>query len=605
MAATPQLSPAEKKEIKPHWDSFDKDGDGHITLDEIRLVLKSLNENASDSEIKKLIAEVDTDANGTIEWDEFCVFMAKLRSGKASGAHGFGAVVTKNANVNVVKSDHASHSFSDEEKASFTDYINDVLASDADLKHLKLPMNAESMELFAAVRDGILMCKLINTAVKGTIDERAINKGANLNTFKITENQNLCLNSAKAIGCSVINIGSTDFIEGKVHLVLGLIWQIIRIGLLSAINLKNHPYLVRLLENGETLEDLLKLSPEQILIRWVNYHLKAAGSNRKINNFSGDIKDSEVYTILLNQLAPKKCDKSPLNETDMTKRAEKVLVNAAKIECRKFVRARDIVAGNPKLNLAFVANLFNTCPGLEPVVEQVVFDEETREEKAFRNWMNSMGVDPFVNNLYEDLRDGLILLQLFDKIEPGVVDWTKVNQKKPLNKFKQVENCNYAIVLGKQLKFSLVGIAGGDINAGNKKLTLALIWQMLRYYIVNYLKKLSKGGKEITDDDIIQWANDKVKSSGKSTSMESFKDKSLSDSLFIMDLLHACQPDSVNYGLVSPGKTDEEKMKNAQYALSCARKMGCAVFLLWEDIIEVQPKLMMTFFGAVMSQFGF
>lgn len=50
---------------------------------------------------------------------------------------------------------------------------------------------------------------------------------------------------------------------------------------------------------------------------------------------------------------------------------------------RKFVRARDIVAGNPKLNLAFVANLFNTHPGLEPVkVEEVVVDEETREEKG-------------------------------------------------------------------------------------------------------------------------------------------------------------------------------------------------------------------------------
>ena len=63
----------EKKEIKPHWDSFDKDGDGHITLDEIKLVLKSLGETTSDAEIKKLIAEVDTDSNGTIEWDEVCV----------------------------------------------------------------------------------------------------------------------------------------------------------------------------------------------------------------------------------------------------------------------------------------------------------------------------------------------------------------------------------------------------------------------------------------------------------------------------------------------------------------------------------------------------
>jgi len=308
-----------------------------------------------------------------------------------------------------------------------------------------------------------------------------------------------------------VNLGASDLKEGKVHLVLGLIWQIIRIGLLASINLQNHPYLIRLLEPGENLEDLLKLSPEQILLRWFNYHLKKAGSNRKVNNFSGDIKDSECYTILLNQLAPKQCDKRALNESDKDKRAEMVLSNADKIGCRKFLRPKDIVVGNGKLNLAFVANLFNTMPGLEPVEESmVVIEEETREEKAFRNWMNSLGVDPFVNHLYEDLRDGIILLQLLDKISPGIVNWNKVNTKPPLNKFQQVENCNYALTLGKQLKFSLVGIGGQDIQSANKKLTLAIVWQAMRTYILNYLKTISKGGREITEEDIVIWCNRKL-----------------------------------------------------------------------------------------------
>ena len=30
---------------------------------------------------------------------------------------------------------------------------------------------------------------------------------------------------------------------------------------------------------------------------------------------------------------------------------------------------------------------------------------------AFALWLNSLGVDPFVFNLYENLKDGLILLQ--------------------------------------------------------------------------------------------------------------------------------------------------------------------------------------------------
>ena len=65
---------------------------------------------------------------------------------------------------------------------------------------------------------------------------------------------------------------------------------------------------------GETLEDLLALSPEEILLRWFNYHLKEAGSSRRVNNFSGDIKDSECYTILLNQIAPEDSgvDMSPM-----------------------------------------------------------------------------------------------------------------------------------------------------------------------------------------------------------------------------------------------------------------------------------------------------
>lgn len=38
--------------------------------------------------------------------------------------------------------------------------------------------------------------------------------------------------------------------------------------------------------------------------------------------------------------------------------------------------------------------------------------EETREEKMYRNWMNSMGVNPYVNWLYSDLANGLIIFQV-------------------------------------------------------------------------------------------------------------------------------------------------------------------------------------------------
>ncbi len=68
----------------------------------------------------------------------------------------------------------------------------------------------------------------------------------------------------------------------------------------------------------------------------------------------------------------------------------------------------------------------------------------------------------------------MILLQAIDKVSPGIVVWKKVNQLPIKMVFKKVENTNYCIVLGKSLKFSLVGIQGSDITDGNKTLTLCI-----------------------------------------------------------------------------------------------------------------------------------
>ncbi len=64
-----------------------------------------------------------------------------------------------------------------------------------------------------------------------------------------------------------------------------------------------------------------------------------------------------------------------------------------------------------------MANLFNTYPNLDLPTEQILqpdifIIEETREEKTYRNFINSLGLEPRVNYLYSDLCDGLIILQV-------------------------------------------------------------------------------------------------------------------------------------------------------------------------------------------------
>lgn len=54
--------------------------------------------------------------------------------------------------------------------------------------------------------------------------------------------------------------------------------------------------------------------------------------------------------------------------------------------------------------------------------------EGSRDERAFRLWINSLNIDDTsVNNLYEEAKDGILLMKVIDKIKPGLVDWKKVD----------------------------------------------------------------------------------------------------------------------------------------------------------------------------------
>jgi plastin-1 len=70
---------------------------------------------------------------------------------------------------------------------------------------------------------------------------------------------------------------------------------------------------MRLAKDGEELNDLLKVPPEDILVRWINFHMKAAGQDRVITNLGKDLKDCQALFFVLNQLDKNKC---PLTQKD-------------------------------------------------------------------------------------------------------------------------------------------------------------------------------------------------------------------------------------------------------------------------------------------------
>ncbi|KAK4793181.1 hypothetical protein SAY86_023616 [Trapa natans] len=599
-----QFTQVELRTLKSRFISK-KNESGRVTVGDLPPIfakLKSFSEMFTEDEIKAVMLESDTKLDDEIDFESFLRAFLNLQA-RATAKSG-----SSKSSFLKASSTTFQHTINVSEKSSYVAHINGYLGEDPFMKAF-LPIDPSTDALFDLVKDGVLLCKLINVAVPGTIDERAINTKRVLNPWERNENHTLCLNSAKAIGCTVVNIGTQDLVEARPHLVLGLISQIIKIQLLADLDLKKTPQLVELVDDSQDVEELMGLPPEKVLLKWMNFHLKKSGYEKQVTNFSSDLKDGEAYVYLLNALAPEHAAPGTLDVKDPKQRANMVLDQAEKLDCKRYLTPTDIVEGSPNLNLAFVAQIFQHRNGLSVDSNKISFAEmmtddtqTSREERCFRLWINSLGISTYVNHVFEDVRTGWVLLEVLDKIAPGSVNWKHATKPPIKMPFRKVENCNQVILIGKELNFSLVNVAGNDIVQGNKKLILAFLWQLMRFSMLQLLRNLRSHsqGKEITDSDILNWANNKVKKAGRTSEMDSFKDKNLSNGIFFLELLSAVETRVVNWSLVTKGETDEDKKLNATYIISVARKLGCSIFLLPEDIIEVNQKMILTLTASIM-----
>jgi plastin-1 len=166
----------------------------------------------------------------------------------------------------------------------------------------------------------------------------------------------------------------------------------------------------------------------------------------------------------------------------------------------------------------------------------------------------------------------MILLQAFDKVTEGSVNWQQVNKPPVLTLSEAVENANYVVNLAKQNRLHMVGIQGNDIVDGKKTLVLGLVWQLMRMDLTTSLaKQLGKGA--ITDQDILRWANDMSRKGGRNSAIRSFKDPSLTSSIFLLDVMNGIKSGHVDYDLVT--KTYEAQRQprpqTRRYHLAAAR----------------------------------
>ncbi|KAK9168931.1 hypothetical protein Syun_001071 [Stephania yunnanensis] len=198
-----------------------------------------------------------------------------------------------------------------------------------------------------------------------------------------------------------------------------------------------------------------------------------------------------------------------------------------------------------------------------------------------------------VNDLLGILDDGEAYAYLLNTLAPEHSSVSTLDTKDPTKR-----RTNYS-KMREKLDYKRY-ISPKDIVDGSTNPNLAFVanifhrsflWQLMRFNMLQLLKNLrfhSQGqGKEMTDADILNWANNKVKSTVETHKWIASRIKAYRMVSSSSKLLSVVEPRVVNWSVVTKGEDDEEKKLNATYIISVARKLGCSIFLLPEDIIEV------------------
>ena len=455
-------------------------------------------------------------------------------------------------------------------------------------------------------------------------------------------------------------------------LVLDFLHQIVRLAVLGPVDVRRDARLAALsrAQPAVAVRALSALQPEQLLVRWINLTLDAPHSAPLVSNLSSDLQSGAALHALLDRLLP-----SP--ESAPTAGLPALIARLDAREVAHFHSLQSLSGEHGRLQALLVGVLFRHADGLPaadsvaplsqgdaaaPLMEPTLsstssFDpslasasgedaEGGREECAFRMWVNSAGIPGVhVHSLFTDCRDGLLLLRLIDWVEPGCVDW-KMVEKRPLNKFACVTNCNVALGLCKDvLRASLVGIGGEDIHDGSHKFILAVIWQLVRYNAIKKVERIRQhnsggdaGPRRLTDGDILAWANaavalrpHPVATATSSLVLRSWRDSSCTTSIFLLNLLHTLNERVVEWTQVHTAAPQQDgdgvdgvaaeaavpavaaardptlglsvalRCSNARYAISVARKLGAEAFLMPEDIVECKPKMLLMFVATIMN----
>ena len=470
--------------------------------------------------------------------------------------------------------------------------MNKCLCDD-DVTKNKIPIDPESEEeVFDKLKDGVVLAKLESLADKNGINEDEIKKGDDLTDDDKNNNVKNVLDAADKLGVPT-KLKPADVLTGKKKKDQDFVGDLLDKIMAPPETIKNNPDTDSLLKEGETKDDLANGPVDDFLKRWVNKHLKDAGHPKEIENFGDDLKDGEVYTVLLNNIFPEDCDKSPLDESDINQRMQKVLDNAKKIGVDSAATPEGLSSGKEPLGRLFVGEIYNAFANPYNVDEKECYCKiinklfENNEELG-----NKIPIDPESNEVFKKIKDGLILAKLVNIAAPGTVDERAIQKVPGMTTEDEKANVNLVINSAKSIG-CLIEATSDDVLNEVRRLDIDLLYQVLKPIVYKKISvqefpqmlRFKQEKEEVEElltlgpeDFLIRWFNFHLAKVAHPNKLQKFGDD-LKDSVkytLLLNILNdACDKSALD---------TEDLLERANKVLENAPKIGANIYIKSRDI---------------------
>lgn len=211
----------------------------------------------------------------------------------------------------------------------------------------------------------------------------------------------------------------------------------------------------------------------------------------------------------------------------------------------------------------------------------------TVQSKTFTKWLNTKLTDK-IKDIFVDLRDGVALCALIKELSQQEV----VHTSPAITRFQKLENIQNVLSYLTSTKLKLINIGSTDIVDGNTKLTLGLIWTIIKKFAIR---------DEPGNEKLLKWC--KAVTAGYNIPLTNFG-KCWQDGMAFNAIIHRFRPDLIDYDSLK--KSD--RMKNLENAFCIAEEsLSIPRLIDAEDIafvISPDEKSVMTYLSLYYDKFG-